>query len=44
MKSIIREAVDIVGGWSQVKRGMTEGLPLIAYLAVVYFAACAITH
>lgn len=44
MKSIIREAVDIVGGWSQVKRGAVEVAPLIAYLAVVYFLACAITH
>ena len=42
MKSIIREAVDIVGGWSQVKRGAVEGTVAVAYLWAMYFMACAI--
>lgn len=40
MKSIIHEAVDIVGGWAQVRLGMVEGAALIGCLVFGYFLAC----
>jgi|GEM_PF-6584654 len=39
---MLKHLIDLVSGWPNALRGIVEGLVLTAYLAAVYFAACAI--
>jgi len=39
---MLKHLIDLVGGMSQVKRGIVEGLIVTAYLAAVYLAACTV--
>ena len=38
----MRELVEICGGRENVQKGLREGVPFAAFLAGIYFLACAV--